>query len=126
MNDNRDDPVGLYDPTELRDALERLEARHKVLSPDEYDILECDIRPTALGKALRLRIHRRDRQRMSFRELWGVFARAYPGRWAVQVFPPEDRLIDQAHKYHLFVFDKAPHGMDLCAPNPPGTVRPPE
>lgn len=89
-----------------------------------YDVLECDRRPTAAGEALRIRIHRHDMKPMGFKELWSVFAERYPGRWAVQVFPPKDRLLDQANKYHLFVLPEAPAGMDLVAGPPPGARAP--
>jgi hypothetical protein len=91
---------------------------------DPYDLLECDRRPTALGEALRVRIHRRDLAPMGWRELWEVFSAAYPGRWAVQVLPPADRLIDQVAKYHLFILPDAPHGLDIAASAPRGTVGP--
>ena len=88
---------------------------------NEYDILECQRRPTALGTALYIRIHRKDMQIMRYSELWAVFTRFYPGKWAMQVLPPAGSLIDMANKYHLFVYDEAPAGMDLSVPNPKGT-----
>lgn len=94
------------------------------MSADPYDVLECDRRMTALGVALRIRIHRHDMQRMGWRELWEVFSGRYPGQWAVQVLPPGDRLIDQVNKYHLFVFPTAPDGLDISQPPPLGAVKP--
>ena len=88
---------------------------------NEYDILECQRRPTALGEALYVRIHRKDMQIMRYSELWAVFTRHYPGKWALQVLPAAGSLIDMANKYHLFVYDKAPEGMDLSGPVPAGT-----
>jgi len=87
-----------------------------------YDVLECDRRPTPMGEARYVRIHRSDKAPMGFRELWDVFARYYPSCWAVQVFPPRDRLLDQAHKYHLFVYDTPLSSLDLTEPAPKGTV----
>lgn len=86
-----------------------------------YDILECQRRPTALGEALYVRIHRDDMQVMPYAELWSVFSRVYPGKWALQVFPAAGSLLDMANKYHLFIYDKAPEGMDLSGPVPAGT-----
>lgn len=88
-----------------------------------YDVLECDIRPTACGPALYIRIHRDDMKPMGFRELWDLFAQKYPGRWALQVFPDEKHLLDQANKYHLFVYETCPAGLNLCAEPPKGTRR---
>ena len=87
-----------------------------------YDVLECDRRPTAFGEALYVRIHRTDMAVMGFRELWDLFDRLYPGQWAVQVFPPREHLLDQANKYHLFVFEQKPEGLSLSEPAPKGSV----
>lgn len=89
-----------------------------------YDVLECDRRPTALGEVLYVRIHRVDGAPMGFREVYDVFADAYPGCYAVQVFPPVDRLFDQVNKYHLFVLDQKPAGLDLFDRAPKGTRAP--
>lgn len=100
---------------------------HTTLARDDlsqYDILECDIRPTALGEALRIRVHRHDMNPMGWRELWEVFSSRYPGKWACQMLPPDNLMIDQANKYHLFIFDKAPVGMNLCEDPPKGTKDP--
>ena len=78
-----------------------------------YDVLECDRRHTPLGVATYVRIHRRDMAPMGFRELWEAFDRYYPGKYAVQVFPPRSRLLDQANKYHLLVLETPPSSMDL-------------
>ena len=88
-----------------------------------YDVLECDYRPTAFGGALYIRIHRMDMAPMGFRELWDLFAKLYPGKWAVQVFPDGTHLMDQANKYHLFVYPECPPGLNLCAEPPKGTRR---
>ena len=68
-----------------------------------------------------MRIHRVDMAPMGFRELWEVFAYFFPERWAVQSFPPPNRLLDQANKYHLFIYEGAPDGIDLGVPAPRGT-----
>ena len=78
-----------------------------------YDVLECDPEPSDLGEVRRLRIHRLDMAPMGFRELWGVFAAHYPGRYAAQIFPPEHELIDQANKYHLWLLPRKPAGLTL-------------
>ena len=87
------------------------------------DILihEVDRRPTALGEVLRILVERADGEKMGFRELWDAFDARYPGRYAVQILPPRVHFFDQANKYHLFVLESAPQGMDLFEPGPPGT-----
>lgn len=81
-----------------------------------YDVLDCGERETDLGPATLIRIHRVDMRPMGWRELWEVFAGCYPGHWALQMFPPEHLLMDQANKYHLFVLpreDFDPRGLDI-------------
>lgn len=90
------------------------------------DITVCDIRPTELGEVLYIYIKRRDGAAMSFREVYDAFASAYPGRYAVQVLPPRERLFDSANKYHLFVLPAKPCGLDLFDPPPHGAHAPTE
>jgi hypothetical protein len=87
-----------------------------------YDVLECDRRPTGFGEAMYVRIHRKDMAVMGFRELWDLFDRLYPSLWAVQVFPPRESLLDQANKYHLFVYAHKPEGLSLMDGPPRGST----
>ncbi len=87
-----------------------------------YDVLECDRRPTPFGEALYVRIHRTDMAVMGFRELWETFDKYYPGKWALQVFPPREHLLDQANKYHLFVYDSEISALDISKSPPRGTT----
>jgi hypothetical protein len=81
---------------------------------DDYDVLEVDPhRLTDAGWCAYVRIHRLDMEKMGYRELWSVVQQLYPGKWAVQSFPPWDKLIDQANKYHVLVFERTPEGFDL-------------
>jgi len=50
---------------------------------------------------------------MLWREVWDAFAERYPGRWAVQCFPPADQLVDGKAVYHLFVCDESPVGLNI-------------
>ena len=77
-------------------------------------MLVCDPGPSALGIVRRVRIHRLDMAPMGFRELWNLFDAIFPGRWAVQVFPPQHLLLDQANKYHLWLLEVEPDGLNLC------------
>lgn len=78
-----------------------------------YDILRCEDRMTDLGPCFRWRVHRLDMKPMGYAELWDVFQDSCPGAWGCQSFPPWERLLDCANKYHILVFDKAPKGFDL-------------
>ena len=70
-------------------------------------------RETSLGPARRIRIWADGHETMTWREVWEAFARLYPGKWAVQVFPPADRLVDGKAVYHLFVLEQEPQGLDI-------------
>lgn len=79
-----------------------------------YDVLEVDPhRWTEAGWCTYFRVHRLDMAPMGYRELWEVTQALYPGKWAIQSFPPADALIDQANKYHVLVFEREPDGFDL-------------
>lgn len=82
--------------------------------PGDVIVRERGVRPTCLGPALQLKVFAPGYRRLSWREVWEAFARAYPGRWAVEVFPPAGRLIDAKNVYHLFVLADEPEGFDLC------------
>lgn len=69
--------------------------------------------PTALGPSRRVTIERVDGATMGFREVFDAFAERYPGRWAVQLLPPVERLFGSANRYHLHVLDREPAGLDL-------------
>jgi hypothetical protein len=68
--------------------------------------VEWRVPPTRLGAVLYIKIARYDGRPMGWEEVWARFAAAYPGRWAVQVFPPLECLVNDANYYHLFVLDE--------------------
>ena len=73
-----------------------------------------EYRTTGLGLALYIRIYTNDYRQLTWDEIWDVFSDAYPGQWAVQVFPPAERLVNEQNIYHLFVLDEPPQGLDIC------------
>lgn len=50
---------------------------------------------------------------MPFWQVWQAFSEAFPGKWALQCFPPLAHYIDMTAKYHLHVFETQPQGLDL-------------
>lgn len=68
---------------------------------------------SCLGRVLQLKIFTREYRQLSWREVWDVFAAAYPGKWAVQCFPPASELVDSKCVYHLFVMEGEPAGLNL-------------
>jgi hypothetical protein len=70
-------------------------------------------RVTPLGRVRQIKIYAPGYRALAWREVWERFAAAYPGQWAVQMFPPADRLVDGKAVYHLFVCEDAPSGLDI-------------
>ncbi len=76
-------------------------------------ITDRGARDTCLGPAVQLKIHAEDYRPLCWREIWDGVEEHSPGRWAVQVFPPREKLLDSKAGYHLFVLDKEPEGLNL-------------
>lgn len=76
-------------------------------------ITERGARDSCFGPVLQIKVNTPDYRLLTWREIWGAFTESYPGRWAIQVFPPRDRLVDSKAVYHLFVLDTEPTGLDL-------------
>lgn len=74
---------------------------------------ERGYRESVLGRVLQLKVFAPGYPVLTWRQVWEAFAAAYPGRWAVQVFPPADALVDQKNVYHLFVCEGEPAGLNL-------------
>jgi hypothetical protein len=55
------------------------------------------------GDVLRVQLGRVDGRRMGWMDIERVFSTAFPGRWALQVFPPLVSVVDKANVYHLWV-----------------------
>jgi hypothetical protein len=76
-------------------------------------VTERGYRDSCLGRVLQLKVYDRAYRPLSWRDAWEAFVARYPGRWAVQVFPPKDALIDGKAVYHLWVLEKEPEGLNL-------------
>ena len=70
-------------------------------------------RASCLGEVLYIKIGAPSRRPLGWREVWERFTADYPGRWAVQCFPPADQLVDGKAVYHLFVCDVPPAGLNI-------------
>lgn len=78
-------------------------------------ITERGERDSCLGRVLQLKVFTPDYRPLGWEEVWRAFTERYPGRWAVQVFPPEDRLVNGKCVYHIFALPlgTSPAGLDL-------------
>ena len=79
----------------------------------KVEITERGYRESCLGPVLQIKVFALDYRPLFWTEVWEAFARLYPGKWAVQVFPPVDQLVDGKAVYHLFVCEKAPEGLNI-------------
>jgi hypothetical protein len=64
--------------------------------------LDTALRPV-WGELTYLKIYTPDYRRLSWLEVWQAFAAIYPGRWALELYPPADELVNDAHVYHLWL-----------------------
>jgi hypothetical protein len=78
-------------------------------------ITERGYRDSCLGRVLQLKVFTADYRPLGWREVWDAFAASYPGRWAVQVFPPAGALVDGKAVYHLWLLPGEPEGLNLRA-----------
>lgn len=79
----------------------------------EIVITERGYRDSCLGRVLQLKVFAPDYHQLSWRQVWEAFTKKYPGRWAVQCFPPADQLVDGKNVYHLFLCDEVPRGLNI-------------
>ena len=77
------------------------------------NITERKYHESCLGRVLQLKIFTDDFDRLYWSEVWEEFVKRYPGKWAVQVFPPVEKLVDGKNVYHLWVLDQCPEGLSL-------------
>lgn len=87
--------------------------RIRVQTERDIVITERGTHETCLGPALWIKIWARGYPVLGWREVWEAFAQVYPGRWAVQIFPPTDYLVDGKNVYHIWVLESKPEGFDL-------------
>ena len=76
-------------------------------------ITERGERESSLGRVLQLKVWAPGYLPLSWDQVWEAFTSKYPGKWAVQLFPPRDRLVNGKAVYHLWVLENAPVGLDL-------------
>ncbi len=67
-----------------------------VQTGDSFCILPC-------GLVTHLKIYTPDYQRLSWLQVWQAFTDVYPGRWAMELYPPAEELVNDAHVYHLWL-----------------------
>jgi hypothetical protein len=71
---------------------------------------DMGMRRTALGQVRYIKVRTPSERPLSWTEIWKAFSGMYPGQWAVEAFPPEEELVDEANIYHLFILEDFPGG----------------
>jgi hypothetical protein len=69
------------------------------------------------GELTHLKIYTPDYRQLSWPAVWQAFAEIYPGRWALELYPPAGDLVNDAHVYHLWLLpegDAPPHPLNLA------------
>lgn len=77
------------------------------------EVTERGSRDSCLGLVTQLKVWAPGYPPLSWSAVWEAFTERYPGRWAVQVFPPAEHLVDGKNVYHLWVLEAEPHGLNL-------------
>ena len=70
------------------------------------------------GEVTRLKVYTPDYRRLTWPQVWQAFQDVYPGRWALELYPPAEELVDDANVYHLWLLPEGwrpPEGMNLAA-----------
>jgi len=65
------------------------------------------------GTVTHLKVYTPDYKRLSWLQVWQAFTAVYPGRWALELYPPTEELVNDAHVYHLWLL---PEGWRPPAP----------
>jgi hypothetical protein len=56
-----------------------------------------------LGQVTRLKVYTPDYRRLTWLEVWQALHNVYPDRWALELYPPAEALVNDAHVYHLWL-----------------------
>lgn len=70
------------------------------------------------GTVTHLKVYTPDYKRLNWVQVWQAFTDVYPGRWAIELYPPADDLVNDAHVYHLWLLPEGwrpPTSMNLAA-----------
>ena len=70
------------------------------------------------GEVTRLKVYTPDYRRLTWLQVWRAFQDVYPGRWALELYPPAEELVDEAYVYHLWLLPEGwrpPEEMNLAA-----------
>lgn len=74
------------------------------VSPFGDYFVDVTVRRSAWGDIIQLEVRTADHQPVhNWQDLYAIKTALFPNRYAIEVYPPQDRLVDGAHAYHLWV-----------------------
>ena len=76
-------------------------------------IKERGVQESSFGPVLQLKVWAAGFPDLSWEQIQKAFNEAYPGRYAVQLFPPRESVVNGKAVYHLWVLPERPRGLDL-------------
>ena len=76
-------------------------------------IVSRGLKDTLLGRVEQIKIYSPKYENLSWEEIEEVFNINYPGKWAIQIFPPQEFIVNGKSVYHLFVLNEEPFGMNI-------------
>lgn len=68
------------------------------------------------GTVTHLKVYTPEYKRLNWMQVWQAFTDVYPGRWAVELYPPAEELVNDTHVYHLWLLPEGwrpPPSMNL-------------
>ena len=68
------------------------------------------------GTVTHLKLYTPEYKRLNWVQVWQAFTDVYPDRWAIELYPPAEELINDAHVYHLWLLPEGwrpPSSMNL-------------
>jgi len=70
------------------------------------------------GMVTYLKVYTPDYKRLSWLQVWQTFTEVYPDRWAIELYPPAEELVNDEHVHHLWMLPAGwmpPEHMNLAA-----------
>jgi hypothetical protein len=70
------------------------------------------------GTVAYIKVYTLDYARLSWLQVWRAFTDVYPDRWAIELYPPPEALVNDAHVHHLWMLPEGwrpPKPMNLAA-----------
>lgn len=81
--------------------------------PGSIRIVERGPRASSFGEVMQLKVWADGYPDLRWEDIQAAFNEKYPGRWAIQLFPPKETIVNGKACYHLWILRDPPQGIDL-------------